>query len=170
MIARRTLLRGAIALAAAGAAALSAGCAHPQFLKAGSTEEQAVAELGAPHARTVMPDGTVRLTYSHQPMGQAVWWVFFDANGRYLRSEQALTEENFTLVKPGMTKKEVYALFGPCAEVYNFKFLKQTAFMYRFEDGVRRAMAFWVDFDESGRAVSWTVSDDPWLDKPLRML
>lgn len=167
MISRRTFLKIGAALAAAAPVVFLTGCAHPQLIDLGSTEEQIIAKLGRPHARTTMPDGTVRLTYSHQPMGQAVWWLFLDSSGRLVRVEQGLSEKNFSLVKPGMTKDEVYALFGPCAEVYNFKLLKQTSFMYRYEDDMRMPMALWVDFDLSGRVVSWTTSTDPWIDKPL---
>ncbi|MCG5030244.1 outer membrane protein assembly factor BamE [Mesosutterella sp. OilRF-GAM-744-9] len=164
---RRTLLKAA----AAGAAALVlGGCAHPQLIAKGVSEADIVAKLGKPHARTVLPDGTVRLTYSWQPMGQAVWWMFLDSSGRYFKLEQALVEDNFPMIKPGMTRAQVYELLGPCAEEYKFPALKQTSLMYRYEDYSRAPMALWVDLDLTGHVVSWTTSTDPWLDRPLPML
>ena len=63
-------------LGACCAAAMLAGCAHPQLIDMGQTEEFVTAELGEPNAKTPMPDGTVRWTYSSQPFGQQVWWLF----------------------------------------------------------------------------------------------
>ena len=112
MLSRRTLLK----LVAAGAVPAFAlcGCAHPQMIDLGSTESQVVEKLGKPDSITAMPDGTTRYTYSLQPEGQEVWWMFFDKNGRFVKREQALVEENFyRLIKPGKTTiADVYRLFG----------------------------------------------------------
>ena len=102
MLSRRTLLK----LVAAGAVPAFAlcGCAHPQMIDLGSTESQVVEKLGKPDSITAMPDGTTRYTYSLQPEGQEVWLMFFDKNGRFVKREQALVEENFyRLIKPGKT-------------------------------------------------------------------
>ena len=167
MITRRRFLEAALVMSATAIAGLISGCAHPQLIDYGSSEAQIMKKLGNPHARVEMPNGWVRLTYSWQPVGQAVWWLFLDSSGHYAKLEQALTEKNFPLVKPGMTQQAILELFGPCAEIYRFAALKQTSFMYRYEDDMKTAMALWVDFDASGHVISWSTSTDPWLDKPF---
>ena len=111
MLSRRTLLK----LVAAGAVPAFAlcGCAHPQMIDMGSTESQVVEKLGKPDSITAMPDGTTRYTYSPQPEGQEVWWMFFDKNGRFVKREQALVEENFyRLIKPGKTTSDTARRFS----------------------------------------------------------
>ena len=58
-----------------------AGCAHPQLVSMGETQQEVIAYLGEPHAKTQMPDRTTRLTYSAQPYGQ----VDLHRSGRYRR-------------------------------------------------------------------------------------
>ena len=56
-----------------GAAVILGGCAHPQLVDMGETTQQVQEYLGAPDAKTPMPDGRERWTYSMQPFGQQVW-------------------------------------------------------------------------------------------------
>ncbi len=162
MLTRRSF--GKLGAAASLALLGLAGCAHPQMIDPGSTEEQVAAKLGQPDSRVVLPDGTVRLTYSLQPMGQEVWWMFFDRNGRFTKCEEILNEEHFSLVQPGKMKiSDVHQMFGHCAQVYHFKFLKQSAYMYRWQSAGFGPMAFWVQYNDSDQVVTeWTVSEDPW--------
>ena len=153
------------------AVVLLGGCAHPQLVDMGVTEAQVIAQIGQPSGREVMKDGTVRLMYNRQPMGQEVWWMFFDASGRYVRLEQALTYENFTKIIPGKTtQEEVDRMFGRCAETFDFKLMNQSAYMYRYVGDASRDMALWVQFDRRGIVTEWSVSDDPWKEAAVRFL
>ena len=67
--------------AAAAAVVFLAGCAHPQLIDMGESSAVVAQELGEPMAKTPMPDGTERWTYSMQPFGQEVWWLFMDKTG-----------------------------------------------------------------------------------------
>lgn len=150
-------------LAAMGVVALIAGCAHPQLVDMGETEAAVVKYLGAPHARTQLPDGTVRLTYSGQPFGQDVWWLFLDQSGKVVAREQGLQEKYFPMLKPGVsTEADVWALWGPCAQKYDFHLLKEHAWMYRFKDIGNFDMAVWPQFDKDGIMRSMDVTEDPW--------
>ncbi len=166
MLSRRKCL---MAAAAVPLTAVLGGCAHPQLLDFGLQESDVRAKLGEPDSRTVLEDGTVRLVYSHQPMGQEVWWLFFDRDGRYVKLESAMNEEHFALAEAGKTTEaQVRLLFGKCAQEYDFRLLDQTALMYRFEDDSRRAMAVWFQFDRSGILTEWAVTDDPWVRDRLK--
>ena len=143
MLSRRTLLK----LVAAGAVPAFAlcGCAHPQMIDMGSTESQVVEKLGKPDSITAMPDGTTRYTYSPQPEGQEVWWMFFDKNGRFVKT----------------TIADVYRLFGHCTKIFDFKFLNQSAYMYRFQDASRSDMVLWVQYGRDNVVTEWTIAEDP---------
>ena len=104
------------ALAAVAAAVMLAGCAHPQLVELGDLETAVVERLGEPMAKTRMEDGTVRWTYSLQPYGQEVWWLFVDETGHVVSREQGLQEKYFNLIRPGVsTEDDVWAL---CTEVH----------------------------------------------------
>ncbi len=157
-------LAGAALCAAAllGSAALS-GCAHPQLVELGESADEVVAYLGEPQAKTPMPDGTVRYTYSVQPFGQEVWWLFVDQNGRVVSREQGLQEKYFKLLTPGKsTEADVWALWGKCAEKYEFRLVNEHAWMYRFRDKGGFDMAVWPQFDVNGVLRSLDVTEDPW--------
>ena len=91
------------ALAAVAAAVMLAGCAHPQLVELGDLETAVVERLGEPMAKTRMEDGTVRWTYSLQPYGQEVWWLFVDETGHVVSREQGLQEKYFNLIRPGVS-------------------------------------------------------------------
>lgn len=149
----------------AGVVAL-AGCAHPQLIDMGQDENSVLAELGEPQARTPMEDGTVRWTYSTQPFGQEVWWLFFDAQGRVVNRVQGLQEKYFSMVKIGRwTEKDVWALWGKCAEKYTFHLVGQHAWMYRYRDIGGFDMAVWPQFDKDGVVRSMDITTDPWRDR-----
>lgn len=74
-----------------------AGCAHPQLVSMGETQQEVIAYLGEPHAKTQMPDGTTRLTYSGQPYGQDAWWIFIGQDGTVVSREQGLQEKYFNM-------------------------------------------------------------------------
>ncbi len=152
------------ALAAAiGTTILLAGCAHPQLVEMGQTQAQVEEYLGEPQARTPMPDGTLRLTYSVQPFGQEVWWLFVDGNGKVVSREQGLQEKYFSMLTPGKsTEADVWAMWGKCAEKYEFHLVDQHAWMYRFKDNGGFDMAVWPQFDVNGVLRSMDVTEDPW--------
>ena len=154
----------AAALAAAfGAVVVLGGCAHPQLVEMGQTQEDVIAYLGEPQAKTAMPDGTVRLTYSVQPFGQEVWWLFVDQRGKVVSREQGLQEKYFNMLTPGKsTEADVWAMWGKCAEKYEFNLVNEHAWMYRFRDKGGFDMAVWPQFDVNGVMQSIEVTEDPW--------
>lgn len=154
----------AAALATAvGAVAVLSGCAHPQLVEMGQTQEDVIAYLGEPQAKTPMPDGTVRFTYSVQPFGQQVWWLFIDQSGRVVSREQGLQEKYFKMLTSGKsTEADVWALWGKCAQEYEFALVDEHAWMYRFKDNGGFDMAVWPQFDKSGVMQSMDVTEDPW--------
>ena len=147
-----------------GAAVILGGCAHPQLVDMGETTQQVQEYLGAPDAKTPMPDGRERWTYSMQPFGQQVWWLFFDGNGQLVEREQGLQRKYFTMAKIGTwTEDDVWRFWGKCAEKYEFPLVDQHAWMYRFIDVGGFYMDVWPQFDKSGVLRSMDVTLDPWV-------
>ncbi len=158
-----------LAAVAAGAVVFLAGCAHPQLVELGDADTAVLERLGEPMAKTAMSDGTTRWTYSLQPFGQAVWWLFVDASGHVVGREQGLQEKYFSLLTPGVsTEEDVWKLWGKCAEKYTFHLVNQHAWMYRFKDFGNFDMAVWPQFDEKGVLQSLEVTTDPWKDRDGR--
>ncbi len=149
--------------AAAGAVVLLAGCAHPQLVSMGESGEKVLSSLGEPAAKTPMPDGTVRWTYSGQPFGQDVWWIFVDAGGKVVGREQGLQERYFGLLTPGKsTEADVWALWGKCAQKYEFPMKNEHAWMYRYKAPGGFDMAVWPQFGADGVLRSLETTLDPW--------
>ena len=149
-----------------GVAVVLGGCAHPQLVDMGETAQEVETYLGEPNAKTEMPDGTQRWTYSMQPFGQQVWWLFFDDSGRLIEREQGLQRKYFGVPQIGKwTEADVWAFWGKCAEKYNFPLVNEHAWMYRFLDEGLFYMAFWVQFDENGVVAEVGYTQDPWRDR-----
>lgn len=149
--------------AVAGVMVILAGCAHPQLVDMGTEQRALVDYLGEPAAKTPMPDGSLRYTYSGQPFGQDVWWIFVDKSGKVVSREQGLQEKYFHLLTPGKsTEADVWALWGRCAEKYEFPLVGQHAWMYRYKAPGGLDMAVWPQFDVNGVLRSMDVTEDPW--------
>ena len=150
--------------AGVGLVAALTGCAHPQLVSMGQTQQEVISYLGEPQAKTPMSDGTVRYTYSGQPYGQAVWWIFFDSDGKVVSREQGLQEKYFKMLTVGQsTETDVWALWGKCAEKYEFPLVNEHAWMYRYKAPGGFDMAVWPQFDVNGVMRSLEVTIDPWV-------
>jgi hypothetical protein len=92
-----------------------------------------------------------------------VWNADFDANGRLVRVEQMMSDESFARIASGKaTRDEVLRDFGPPAEVYQFKLMNESAWMYRYftHGGFKAAM--FVYFDPAGIVKRTETGLDPW--------
>lgn len=129
-------------------------------LKVGESTEQDVVRLfGPPALVRPVPDGR-GLVYPLGPEGAHTLLLRIAADGRYQGRENLLTRENFGRVAAGMSLDEVIALLGPTGRVQAYELKKQTAWEWRFLDGMDTRM-FVVMFDMAGRVVSTAVEEDP---------
>lgn len=159
---RRTL-RIAAFVAFVATVTLTGCMGHPDLVDLGQTEQGVVEQIGSPDSRIDHSDGRFTLVYSGQPFGMETYWMHFDKNGRYVGKERTMNEKHFALVQPGVhTKDDIYQMFGHCAQEYEFRLQKRTAYMYRFEDVGGQRMAFWVEFDPKDVVIEWSITQDPW--------
>ncbi len=143
---------------------LLSACAHPDLVSIGDNYDQVMKELGAPDAQQVMPDGTVRVVYSMQPMGQQSYEMIFDSKGKMIFKQNMLYEAFYMKnIKPKiMNEKDVYELLGKPCETWSYALSKEHTYMYRYQEG-GFDWAVWVDFDDkTNEVLRWVISIDPW--------
>lgn len=128
-------------------------------LKVGQSTEQDIIRLfGAPAAVRASPQGR-GLVYPLGPEGAHTLLLRVGPDGRYQGREDLLSRENFGRVAAGMTREEVGALLGPPGRVQAYALKRQTAWEWRFLDGMQTRM-FVVTFDDDGRVVSSSIEED----------
>jgi hypothetical protein len=119
-------------------AAWLASCAaySPKSLRPGATVADVVAAMGPPTGEWVAPGGDStpqRLEFAHGPYGKHTYLVDFDAQGRLLAWQQALTEANFYLVKVGETDDAVRRRLGRPSTRFTIPRQRIEVWNYRYE-------------------------------------
>src|SRR5258708_6338148 len=102
---------------------LLAACASydGSSLRAGvSTEADARSVMGAPGAEYTAADGTRRLVYPHGPLGTQTYVVSVGHDGRVREVRQALSDDTFARIHPGLTEQEILEMIGPPGEKMTF--------------------------------------------------
>ncbi len=118
-----------------------------------TTEAEALSVHGEPTRRWDNGDGTTTLEYSTQPYGHRTLMVTVDASGVVIDQHDALSDENLTRVKPGMTQDEVSRLLGTHRSVQVFKLSGEEVWDWNvYNDGPGVATLFNVHFID-GRVV-----------------
>lgn len=132
-----------MALRASSAAAvlapfLLAGCAAVGLarLEPGrSTEADVRQVLGEPARVFAAADGSRQLAFTSGPEGTQTHMAFIAADGRLVRLQQVLTEEQFGRISPGTTRaEEVERLVGPPWRTQDFPNKQAVAWDYVFRD------------------------------------
>ena len=116
--------------------------------------------MGAPETTWEDEDGSRILEYPKGPEGARTWIFTIDARGKLVEYHQALTEENFARIKPGMPRDDVRRLLGKPRTVVNFKRLKEEVWDYRYTDTFG-ARLFNVHMDEGTGRVTRTSTSEP---------
>lgn len=129
------------------------GYGPPQNL-AGVTREQIVASMGPPDVQRQVEGGT-RLEFPRGPYGRHTWFVYLDATGRAIRSEQVLTEANFTQINPGMTRDAVLLRLGRPGEVEGLGRSRGSIWSYRFEGPFCRWFQIEMSLEQTVRSAGY---------------
>jgi hypothetical protein len=148
-------------LIASVAALLAAGCAlvANHGLEPGrSTDADVRRALGEPAHEFVAANGSRQLVFPRGPHGMQTYMAFLSADGRLVRFEQSLKEENFRRISTGRTTSdEVLRLIGPPWRTIDFPNKGQVAWDYRFQDAWGYLAELSVMIDRQGR-VAETVT------------
>ncbi|MEZ0601971.1 hypothetical protein ACAX43_07430 [Paraburkholderia sp. IW21] len=150
------------ALVCAAALALGACAQSWQGFQAGERESAVIARLGPPREIYDLPDGSKRLMWPTQPMGEVTTAADIDATGKVISVRQVLQPSEFYRAEPGTwTKNDVLVNFGRPEETAYFPLMKREVWSYRYlEDGVWYQL-FHFYFDSAGVLRSTQKSPDP---------
>ena len=117
-------------LALLAIALFAAACAGPASL-AGKSESDLRASLGAPAAEYLNADGSRTLAYPQGSFGTQTYMAEVAPGGAVRGVRQALGEDTFQRINPGMTRDEVLRLIGPPQETMTPR-QRELSFEYRF--------------------------------------
>jgi len=149
---------------AADSAALVLGArAQPwQGFQAGEPEFNVFARPGLSREVYNLPDGSKRLMWPTQPMGEVTTAADIDATGKVISVRQVLQPSEFDRVEPGKwTKSDVLVNFGRPEETAYFPLMKREVWSHRcLEDGAWYQL-FHFYFDDTGVLRSTQKSPDP---------
>jgi hypothetical protein len=116
--------------------ALLSGCAGyaPDGLQAGDPMAAAVQRMGPPTGEHARADGGRRLEYARGPLGRHTFMLDFDAQGRFIGSEQVLDETHFAAIQPGISERELRYRIGRPGRIWAVHYHDQTVYSYRYEN------------------------------------
>jgi len=166
MSAARFSLR--IATAGALLAALSACTTMVQDVPPGTPLATVQAGYGQPNFGCTRPDGTRRVIWTQQPLGQYAWGSDLTADGRVVRMEAILTDEHFARLKEGSwTAEQVQCEFGPPASVreVGLPSVREVVWAYRYrQDQVWNSLMYVYLGRNGDRVTRFHPGPDPMYD------
>jgi hypothetical protein len=112
--------------------AACSGFAPPNAL-IGMSRDQLLARMGQPDIERQYSDAA-RLEFPSGPFGKHTWFVYLDAGGHVSRAEQALNEQSFILINPGMSQDDVRKILGRPGEVQLLGRSRGVVWSYRYEN------------------------------------
>ena len=137
----------AVASLAAGCTAIGVARLEPGR----SSEADVRGALGEPAKVYTDPGGARQLAFPLGPQGTQTYMAFLGPEGRLVRLEQVLTEEQFRRIAAGTTSAaELERLIGPPWRTVDFPRKRQVAWDYVFEDTWGYTVDYSVMLDERG--------------------
>jgi hypothetical protein len=131
---------------------LVAGCAGPASF-VGRGEGELRGALGPPAGEYANADGSRTLAYPQGYYSGQTFLADVDRSGTVRGVRQALVEESFQRIDPGMTRDDVLRLIGPPVDSMAFPNRREISWEYRFMDAWGYRALFFVNFDERGVVV-----------------
>lgn len=160
------LTRYAIALASFGA--LSA-CANLSQVPPGVPLADVAAEFGQPNFACTRPDGTQRVIWTTQPLGQYAWGTNVTPDGRTEQVVAIFTDTYFKQhLAIGMNAEQVRCEFGPPAEIseVGLPSVRQTVWAYRYKQSKVWNSLMYVYMGRDGKQVTrFHPGPDPLYDE-----
>lgn len=115
-------------------AVLLSGCANMNTVPAGTPLADVIKKYGKPDTICKNADGTERLIWSGQPYGQFSWGGTIAKDGKVIKIEQVLTDEQFEVLSVGKwSAKQVECQFGPPANTYGIAKGNEIVWAYRYK-------------------------------------
>jgi hypothetical protein len=135
----------------------------PPMNLTGVTKDELVAKMGTPDMQRQTATGT-RLEFPRGPLGHHTWFVYLDAAGHAIRSEQVLTESNFNQIAPGLSQGEVRERLGRPSDVQGLGRSRGVVWSYRYENSL--CQWFQVEISQEQLVRSAGYGEPPECTKP----
>jgi hypothetical protein len=160
------------ALAGAAVALLLTACAQPwQAVQPGADASALTARLGPPREVYDLPNGSKRLMWPTQPLGEYTTAADVDASGKVINVRQVLDENEFYKAQIGVwTKKDVLVNFGRPVETSYFPLMKREVWTYRYMEANVWYMMYSFYFDDQGIVRLTQKTPDPLHDPDRRSM
>lgn len=142
--------------AAAALVAALAGCdwfAETRLVPGQHTEADVRKLMGQPEMIWEDDSGARTLEYPRGPEGAQTYMVRIAPDGKLVAMDRALTETNFSKVRPGMTKDDVRRLLGKPTEVRRFDLKNEEVWAWKYRGEHDTPYLFDVHFDVGGSRV-----------------
>jgi hypothetical protein len=97
------------------------------------TQAQLLAQMGQPDMVRQSATGT-RLEFPRGPLGHHTWFVDVNTEGKISKTEQVLTEPNFSQISSGMAQEEVRQRLGRPSETQGLGRSRGVVWNYRYEN------------------------------------
>jgi hypothetical protein len=115
-----------------------AGCADmAQRTPPGSALVQVESQYGKPNFTCRLPNGSERVIWTQQPLGQYAWGANVAPDGKIDRVERLLTDEHFRVLSEGVwTAERLRCEFGPPARIdtVGLPSVRQVVWSYRYRE------------------------------------
>jgi hypothetical protein len=149
-----------------------AGCVQPwQQYQQGADQSTILARLGPPRETYDLPNGSKRLMWPTQPMGETTTAADIDASGKILSVRQVLQPNEFYRAVIGTwTRNDVLVNFGRPVETSYFPLMKREVWTYRYLEDNVWYMMYSFYFDEQGIVRLTQKTPDPLHDPDRRSL
>lgn len=167
---QRFFLARTTRLAGAGAfLALLAACGNMAEIPPGTPLQAVQADYGRANYQCTMPDGTQRVVWSQQPMGQYAFGSNLAPDGSVVQVQNMLSDEQFSQLASGTwTPEMVRCMFGPPAIIdsVGLPSRREIVWSYRYKQaGVWNSLMY-VYFGTDGKQVTRHHSGpDPLYDR-----
>ncbi len=110
------------------------GCANMNTVPPGTPLADVIKKYGKPDTICKKDDGTERLIWSGQPYGQYSWGGTITKDGKVIKIEQVLTDEQFEVLSVGKwSAQQVECQFGTPANTYGIAKGNEIVWAYRYK-------------------------------------
>lgn len=142
-----------------------AACANITSTPPGSALSEVTAQHGAPNYSCTTSNGTQRVIWTMQPLGQYAWGANVDSNGNIDQVVPLLTNQNFRKLDKGVwSEDDLRCEFGPPAEIapVGLPSVRRTVWSYRYKENGAWNSLMHVYFDpETNTVEKYHSGPDP---------
>ena len=140
-----------------------AGCAQLQSVAPGTPVADVIKQFGDPITVCRQPDGTQRLIWTQQPLGQYAFGTNTTKNNTVGEITQLLTDAHFEVLATGQwSDQQVLCEFGPPANVQGIAKGNELVWAYRYKQAGSWNSLMYVYMGADGKQVThFNPAPDP---------